>query len=301
MRVQANGIEIEVDDQRPPGGEPLLLVQGLGMQLIAWPDELVQDLAARGFRVLRIDNRDAGLSSGFEHLGVPSLPRQLWRRFLHLPVHAPYRIADMADDALGVLDALGIGRAHVCGVSMGGMIAMHLAAAHPQRLASLTLMMTTSGARRLPQPSLRIQRALMSRPPAGSDVEVVVRHFERVLDAIGSPAFPPEPQRMRERLRASTERAWRPAGTARQILAIMGDDDRTPLLARIQAPTRVIHGEADPLVPVAAGRDLVARIAGAECDFIAGMGHDLPLQLLPRFAADIAESAARWRASASAA
>lgn len=261
----------------------------------------MQDLAARGFRVLRIDNRDAGLSSGFDHLGVPSLPRQLWRRFLHLPVHAPYRIADMADDALGVLDALGIGRAHVCGVSMGGMIAMHLAAAHPQRLASLTLMMTTSGARRLPQPSLRIQRALMSRPPAGSDVEVVVRHFERVLDAIGSPAFPPEPQRMRERLRASTERAWRPAGTARQILAIMADDDRTPLLARIQAPTRVIHGEADPLVPVAAGRDLVARIAGAECDFIAGMGHDLPLQLLPRFAADIAESAARWRASASAA
>jgi len=297
MRVQANGIEIEVDDQGPPEGEPLLLVMGLGMQLIAWPDELVQDLTARGFRVLRIDNRDAGLSSGFDHLGLPSVPLQVWRHFLRLPVLAPYRLADMAADTVGVLDALGIRRAHVCGASMGGIIAMHLAAAHPQRLASLSLMMTTSGARRLPQPSLHTRRVLMTRPPAGSDVDVVVRHFERVLAVIGSPAFPADAERSRERLRASTVRAWRPAGTARQILAIMADGDRTPLLARIQAPTRVIHGQADPLVPVAAGHDLVARIAGADGDFIAGMGHDLPLQLLPRFAADIAENAQRWRAA----
>lgn len=299
MRVQANGIEIEVDDQGAPDGDPLLLVMGLGMPLTAWPDELVQDLVARGFRVVRFDNRDTGLSSGFDHLGVPWPPAQIWRHLLHLPVHAPYRIEDMADDALGVLDALGIARAHVCGASMGGMIAMHIAARHPERLASLTLMMTTSGARRLPQPSLRVRRVLTMRA-AGNAPEQVVRHLERVLGVIGSAAFPPDPVRLREVLQQTIARAWRPMGTMRQLLAVLADGDRTPLLPLIQAPTRVIHGEADPLIPVAAGRDLAARIRGAEGDFIAGMGHDLPAQLLPRFAAGIAENAVRWRETAGA-
>ena len=292
MRVPANGIEIEVDDQGPPGGEPLLLIMGLGMQLIAWPEDLVQDLVRRGFRVLRIDNRDAGLSSGFDHLGKPHLATTMLRYFMHLPVHAPYRIADMAADALGVLDALGLAKVHVCGASMGGMIAQHLAARHPQRIRSLTLMMTTSGARTLPQPRPAIRRALISRPD-GSDPEAVVRHLERVMSLIGSPAFPPEPEALRERLRRSVRRAWRPAGTARQIIAVVADGDRSALLPRIAAPARVIHGEADPLVLVAAGRDLVARIAGAEGEFIPGMGHDLPVQLLPRFAESIAQNAAR--------
>jgi pimeloyl-ACP methyl ester carboxylesterase len=262
------------------------------MQLIGWPDELVQDLAGRGFRVLRIDNRDAGLSSGFDHLGVPNLPIALMRHLMHLPVHAPYMLDDMAADTLGVLDALGLPRVHVCGASMGGMIAQHLAARHPERVKSLTLVMTTTGSRRLPQARPSVRRALISRPD-GRDPEAVMRHLERLFKLIGSPAFPPDPERLQQRLRQTVQRAWRPAGTARQLAAVVADGDRSPLVRRIVAPTRVIHGEADPLVPVAAGHDLVARIPGARGEFIAGMGHDLPLQLLPRFAESIAENAAR--------
>ncbi len=292
MRISSNGIGIEVDDRGPAGGEPLLLVMGLGMQLIAWPEELVDDLVRRGFRVIRIDNRDAGLSEGFDQLGVPNLAWAGIRWSLHLPVQAPYSVADMAADTLGVIDALGLPSVHLCGASMGGMISQHLAASHPARVKSLTLMMTTSGARRLPQPGMKVRQVLISRPD-GRDPEAVVRHLQHVLAVIGSPAYAPEPERMAQRLRDSVARAWRPAGTARQVAAIIADGDRTPLLGAIRAPTHVIHGEADPLVPVAAGRDLAARIAGATLDLVPGMGHDLPLALLPRFAAGIASNAAR--------
>jgi pimeloyl-ACP methyl ester carboxylesterase len=265
---------------------------GLGMQLIAWPEELVQQLVSRGFRVLRIDNRDAGLSTHFDHLGTPNLAWAMLRFAMHLPVPAPYGIADMAADALGVIDALGLKAVHVCGASMGGMIAQHLAARHPQRVKSLTLMMTTTGSRRLPQAPSRVRRALMSRPD-GANPAAVVTHLERIVKLIGSPSFPPEPERLRARLEQSVRRAWRPAGTARQIMAIAADGDRSALVQGIRVPTRVIHGEADPLVPVAAGHDLVARIPGAVADIVPGMGHDLPLQLLPHFAQGIAENAAR--------
>ena len=293
MRIPSNGIEIELDDQGPPGGEPLLLVMGLGMQLIAWPDEFVRLLVARGFRVLRIDNRDAGLSTQCDHLGKPDLAWAALRHALHLPVHAPYRIADMATDTLGVLDALGLPAVHLCGASMGGMIAMHLAAAHPARVKSLTLMMTTTGARRLPQARPHVRRALLSRRPAAHDEAAIVAHLARIWALIGSPGFPPSPQQVQERLVASVRRAWRPAGTVRQIAAIAADGDRSALVQTLRMPTRVIHGEADALVPVEAGHDLAARIPGAVADIVPGMGHDLPLQLLPRFAEGIALNAAR--------
>jgi len=292
MRVSANGIEIEVDDQGPPSAEPLLLIMGLGMQLTGWPDELVQLLLRRGFRVIRIDNRDAGLSTGFDSAGVPNMAWSALRYAVRLPVRAPYGIADMAADALGVLDALNIARVHLCGASMGGMIAQHLAARHPGRVKSLTLMMTTTGARRLPQARLEVQRVLMSRPD-GKNRDAVVDHLMHVMKMIGSPGYPPEPGRLRQRLHDSVVRAWRPAGTARQLTAVAADGDRTPLLARIGAPTRVIHGHDDPLVPVAAGHDLAARIAGAQTDIVPGMGHDLPLELLPRFADGIRHNAGR--------
>jgi len=292
MRVPANGIEIEVDDQGLPNGEPLLLIMGLGMQLVAWPDELVQELVSRGFRVLRIDNRDAGLSTGFDHLGVPNLPLIMIGHVFRLPIRAPYTLDDMARDTVGVLDALGLARVHVCGASMGGMIAQHIAAKHPERVSSLTLIMTSSGARHLPQAAPRIRRALISRPD-GRDREAVIAHLERIYRLIGSPAFPADPARLRQRLEASVARAWRPAGTARQIAAIAADGSRAHLLPRISAPTHVIHGEADPLVPVEAGRELVKHIHGASADFIPGMGHDLPVQLLPRIAEGIAGNAAR--------
>jgi pimeloyl-ACP methyl ester carboxylesterase len=153
-------------------------------------------------------------------------------------------------------------------------------------------MMTTSGARRLPQPGMKVRQALISRPD-GRDPEAVVRHLQRVLALIGSPAYPPEPERQRRRLLQSVQRAWRPAGTARQLAAVVADGDRSPILARISAPTRVIHGRDDPLVPLPAGHDLVAKIGGAVADIVPGMGHDLPLQLLAGFAVAIADNAAR--------
>ena len=295
MHVSANALQIEIDDQGPPGGEPLLLVMGLGMQLIAWPQELVGALVARGFRVLRLDNRDAGLSQGFDHLGSPGLlgmGLSVLKYRLHLPVPAPYRLAHMAADALGVLDALGIAQAHVCGASMGGMIAQHMAAAQPQRVKSLTLMMTTSGARHLPQATAKAQRALLRRP-GGRDTASIVRHLEAVMQVIGSPGHPDEPAALRQRLQASVERAWRPQGTTRQLLAVVADGDRSALLRTLRLPTGLIHGEADPLIPAAAAHDLARLIPGATLDLVPGMGHDLPAALLPRFAQGIAQTAAR--------
>ncbi|OYU74432.1 MAG: alpha/beta hydrolase [Burkholderiales bacterium PBB5] len=215
------------------------------------------------------------------------------RRYtLHLPVHAPYQLQDMAADAVGVLDALGIPAAHVCGASMGGMIAQHLGARHPTRVKSLTLLMTTSGARYLPQPRWPVRQALLARPRS-SAVPDVVAHLEGLLRVIGSPAYPPDALRQRERLEASVRRAWRPSGTARQLLAIVADGDRSALLAGIRAPTEVVHGAADPLVPPAAATDLAAKIPGAALELVPGMGHDLPLALLPRMADAIQRAARR--------
>ncbi len=292
MQLSANGISIEIEDEGSPAGEPLLLIMGLGMQLTSWPAELVQALVLRGFRVIRFDNRDAGLSQGFDHLGVPNLPLTTVQHMLHWPVKAPYQLADMARDALGVLDALGLRSAHVCGASLGGMVAQHLAAEHPQRVRSLNLMMTTSGSRKLPQATLAARRVLLQRPRT-NDLKGLLEHYANLFHVIGSPAYRPDPDAFRERMRHNVQRAWRPTGMLRQLAAVAADGDRSPILGRIKAPTHVIHGEADPLIPVDNGRDLARRIAGATGDYITGMGHDLPLPLLPRFVDGIAANAAR--------
>lgn len=294
MKVSAGGVQLEVEDHGPPNGEPLVLIMGLGMQLVAWPDGLVELLVARGFRVIRFDNRDIGLSQRFDDLGVPNLPLVAMKAALGLPVHAPYAIADLADDTAALLDALGLASAHVCGASMGGMVAQHLAARHAARVRSLTLMMTTSGARRLPQPSLRVRAALIGRP-ARLDVDALVDHYVHLLHVIGSPGFPPDEAELRERLEFSIRRSFRPRAVARQIAAIAADGDRSALLARVTAPTAILHGAADPLIPVAAAHDLAAKIAGASVEVIAGWGHDLPRELWPRQAEVIAGVAARSR------
>lgn len=288
MQVSANGISLEVDDRGPPDGPPLVMIMGLGMQLVAWPDGLVDLLVERGFRVIRFDNRDIGLSQRFDHLGMPNLALGGIRHTLGLPVTSPYRLSDLADDTAALIEAMGLGSAHVCGASMGGMIAQHLAARHPQRVRSLTLMMTTSGSRHLPQPSLKVRLALMSRPADPRDLDSVVDHFVKLYGVIGSPAYPAPPALLRERITASVRRSYRPAATVRQLAAIMADGDRTPMLPRIAAPTQVIHGAADPLVPVACAHDLSRHITGAKLDIIEGMGHDLPQPLWARFAAGVA-------------
>ncbi len=295
MQVSANGIALEVDDRGPPDGEPLLMIMGLGMQLVAWPEGLVDLLVARGFRVIRFDNRDVGLSQRFDALGVPNLAAAALRHTMGLPVTSPYRLAELAEDCAALIAALGLESAHVCGASMGGMVAQHLAARHPQRVRSLTLMMTTSGARHLPQPGWKVRMALLSRPQDPHSHERIVDHFMHIYGVIGSPGYPTENEVLRERLSASVRRAYRPAATARQLAAILADGDRTALLAGIRAPTMVIHGLADPLVPVEAGRELARLIPAATLDLIPGMGHDLPQPLWPRFADDIARIAGRDR------
>jgi pimeloyl-ACP methyl ester carboxylesterase len=293
VRIQANGIALEIEDHGSPAGEPLVLVMGLGMQLLAWHEDFVAQLVDRGFRVIRFDNRDIGLSQGFDAAGVPSLATVSLRHLLGMRVHSPYTLADMAADTVGILDALGIARAHVCGASMGGMIAQHVAVGWPQRVKSVTLMMTSSGARRLPSPSLKVRGALMARPEHSDRLDSLVDHYVRLYRLIGSPGYPADEATLRKRLAVSLTRAYRPDGTARQMVAIVADGDRSPRLGAIAAPTQVIHGRDDPLVPVAAGLDLAAKVRGAALDVIDGMGHDLPVALWPRFVAGIANAATR--------
>jgi pimeloyl-ACP methyl ester carboxylesterase len=293
MQISANGIALEVEDHGSPAGEPLVLIMGLGMQLVAWHPEFVAMLVARGFRVIRFDNRDSGLSQRFDHLGVPNLALDSIRHAVGLKISAPYTVADMADDTAALLAALGIPAAHICGASMGGMIAQQLAVRHPQRVKSLTLIMTSSGSRHLPGPTLKVRSALISRPADPNNVQSVIEHYVKLYRLIGSPAYPAPVAYLQERLGQSVRRSYRPAGTARQMVAIAADGNRSKLLAQIKVPTQIIHGQADPLVPVAAGTDLAAKIAGAEIDLIAGMGHDLPTELWPRFVGGIASAAAR--------
>jgi pimeloyl-ACP methyl ester carboxylesterase len=292
MQLTANGVRLEVEDHGSPQGEPLLLVMGLGMQLLGWHEDLVALLVGRGFRVIRFDNRDIGLSQGFDQGGVPNLALDSLRYALGFRVKSPYTLVDMAADAVGILDALGIDSAHVCGASMGGMIAQRMAASAPQRVRSLTLMMTSSGARRLPGPTLKVRSAMISRP-SSQTVDSIVEHYVRLYALIGSPAYPSAPDYLRDRFTTSVRRSYRPAGTARQMVAIAADGDRSPVLPSIRMPTRIIHGRADPLVPVAAGHDLKAKIAGAQIDLVDGMGHDLPAPLWPRFVDGIAAAAGR--------
>jgi pimeloyl-ACP methyl ester carboxylesterase len=292
MQLRANGITLEVEAFGPPSAEPLLLIMGLGMQLLAWHEDFVQQLVDRGFLVIRFDNRDIGLSQGFDIHGVPSMGVESLKYLLRLPLRSSYSLRDMANDSAGVLDALGLRAAHVCGASMGGMIAQQLAVHHPQRVKSLTLMMTGSGSRALPLPALKVRSALLARPDP-HDHEAVTAHYVRLLGLIGSPAYPAAPEALRERIALSVRRAHRPQGTMRQLMAVAADGDRSRLLAQISAPTQIIHGQADPLVHVAAAHDLARKIAGAQADLIPGMGHDLPPELWPRFVRGIEAAAAR--------
>jgi pimeloyl-ACP methyl ester carboxylesterase len=283
MKIRANGIDIEVEDTAEINPQDtdaytrpaVLLIMGLGMQLVAWPQPLVQALVDAGFRVIRMDNRDIGLSQHFDSLGTPNLILAGIQYKLGLRIRPPYTLEDMAQDALGVLDALDVGRAHIVGVSMGGMIAQRVAIAAPQRVISLTSIMSSSGARGLKQANPEVTRVLISRP-ASTELEAVVDHYVRLYQTIGSPGFPtPEPE-LRARITSGLQRSYHPAGTLRQMLAILADRTRAEQLRQITRPTLVLHGRADPLVPFVHGEDVAQRIPGARLVGIDGMGHDLP-------------------------
>ena len=275
MKLQANGLQIEVEDTGGEGRPVALLIMGLGMQLVGWPQPFVQALVDAGFRVVRHDNRDIGLSQGFDHAGTGNIVWESIRQRLGLQVRSAYTLRDMARDSLGVLDALDIKHAHVIGASMGGMIAQHLAADAPDRVTSLVSIMSSSGARGLPGPRSDVAAMLLRRPLGGGEAELVA-HSVKLLRLIQSPAYPQSTEELSERLTFSMRRAYRPAGMFRQMLAIGADSRRPEVLPRIKCPTLVLHGEADALVPMVCGQDTAKRIPGSKFISIPGMGHDLP-------------------------
>ena len=277
MKIRANNIDIEVLDSAPdaPHLPVVLLIMGLGMQLIAWPPGLVRELMNAGFRVIRFDNRDSGLSDKFDALGMPNLLWQGLKYKLGLTIKPPYTVHDMAHDTLGVLDALQIDKAHIVGVSMGGMVAQRVALMSPQRILSLASIMSSSGARGLPDATPAVTRQLLSRPK-GKGKHAAIEHSVKLFKAIGSPGYPPDEAFLRERVTVSTERSFNPPGIARQMVAIAADSTRAAELSNIAVPTLVLHGKADPLIPFACGQDTASRIPGAKLVGIDGMGHDLP-------------------------
>jgi pimeloyl-ACP methyl ester carboxylesterase len=281
MKVQSNGISIEVEDSGDTDRPAVLLIMGLGMQLIAWPAAFVDGLREAGYRVIRFDNRDVGLSQAFPELGVPNMMVETFRYRLGLPVRSPYTLADMAADARGVLDALRVKAAHVVGVSMGGMIAQRLALVAPHRIASLTSVMSSSGARWLPGPKRHVLRALLNRPRDNSE-DAIVDNTIHLLRTIGSPGFPMDETLVRERVRDATRRSFNPAGTLRQMTAVVADKRRAEELKSMQVPTLVVHGKDDPLVPFACGEDTARRVPRAQLVGIHGMGHDLPPGVVER-------------------
>jgi pimeloyl-ACP methyl ester carboxylesterase len=285
-RAQANGIEIVYETIGDDSDPPLLLVMGLGMQLIHWDRELCEQLAGRGFRVIRFDNRDAGRSTQIQ-APVPNLMRAM----AGFKVEAPYRLDDMADDTFALLDHLGIESAHVAGVSMGGMIAQTMAIRRPERVLSLTSIMSTTGERRAGRPKLRVWGVLTRRAPR--DRDAYIEYFVRVFRMIGSKDFAYDEDRVRAEAAATYDRGHHPAGTGRQLAAIMASGDRTERLRELRVPTTVIHGKDDPLIPFRGGRATARAIPDARLIAIPGMGHDMPREMWPRLVDAIAETTAR--------
>lgn len=273
-RAAVNGIELEYETFGDASQPPLVLIMGLGAQMILWEDAFCADLAASGFFVVRFDNRDIGLSTQLDALGIPNVFEGMQAAQSGKPVNAPYTLADMADDTLALMTKLGIARAHIVGASMGGMIAQTVAIRHPDRVLSLTSIMSTTGDPTLPQATGDALRMLLT--PAPLDRTGNVAHMLEAWKVIGSPGYPFDEAGMRTIFERAFDRGHNPGGVARQLTAIMASGDRTSALRSVSAPTLVIHGKGDPLIPIAAGNATAEAVPGATLLVIDGMGHDFP-------------------------
>jgi pimeloyl-ACP methyl ester carboxylesterase len=285
-RVSANGIELEYEVFGDEAAAPLLLVMGLGAQMIAWDDAFCTQLAARGFRVVRFDNRDVGLSTKTEG-PLPDIMACLGGD----ASSATYTLDDMADDAVGLLDVLGIPAAHIVGVSMGGMIVQTIAIRHPDRVLSLCSIMSTTGAPDVGQPTAEAMQELLR--PVSTTKEAYLEASVSSSKVIGSTGFPFDEARARERAELHYDRCYHPMGVARQLAAIIAHGDRTEALAGVTVPTVVIHGDADPLVTPTGGEATAKAVPGAEHIVIEGMGHDLPEGAWPRILDAIVTNASK--------
>lgn len=286
-QASSNGIDVEYEALGAPDGEPLLLVMGLGAQLITWPDDFCRLLVDRGYRVIRFDNRDAGLTTKFDQAPAPDL----WAILSGDHASAPYRLANMAADAAGLLEELGLASAHVVGASMGGMIAQCLAIHHPWRVRSLCSIMSTTGASTVGQPTQPALEALLQRPP--SSREEAIDRSVRTSRLIGSPGFPFDEERVRAQAAASYDRSYCPEGAVRQLAAMVASPDRTAELRTLGVPAVVVHGDRDPLVTPSGGEATAAAIPGAELVMVPGMGHDLPPEVWPTVVDAIARTTRR--------
>jgi pimeloyl-ACP methyl ester carboxylesterase len=278
--TRANGIDICYEAFGDAGAEPIVLIMGLGAQMIHWDDEFCRKLAARGFRVIRFDNRDIGKSSkltGGKRLGAVEL---LKLKFLKIPIVAPYRIIDMARDTTGLMDALGIKSAHLVGASMGGMIAQEIAISFPERVRSLTSIMSTTGNPKVPPPTREAAAVLMAAPPATK--EEYFERYAKTWKVLRAGSFPEDEALDRSRAERTFARGLNPPGAARQLRAVLASGSRKERLGAVKAPTLVIHGTVDPLVRPEGGKDTAASIPGARLLMIEGMGHALPIRMWPQ-------------------
>ena len=274
--IRANNIDIYYEENGPADGPVILLVMGLGAQMIAWPDEFIHGLVSKGYRVIHYDNRDVGMSQRMEGAKTPHLVWTMLKARIGLPVRVPYTLGDMAADGIGLLDALGIDKAHVVGASMGGMIVQLMAANHRERLLSMTSIMSSSGKPGLPGARADIQKNFMvKRPPDASRDDAVAFGTELVRSF--SYPDPARPENAHAEMTAKAfDRGYYPVGTRRQLLAIIADGSRVERLKKITTPTLVVHGGADPLVPKEGSEDIARHVPGARLEIIDEMAHDLP-------------------------
>ena len=286
MRVDLpqRGLHLEYESHGDARRRPVILIMGLGLQLVSWPPEFIAALVDAGHRVIVFDNRDIGLSGSgpLPHYTPP--PRALLAHLLHQDFTPPYRIADMAADTLALADALGFERFDVVGVSLGGMIGQTLAARDPQRVRSLVSMMSSAGPRTTPWPSPALLWRFLQPPPKRDDFDSQLEHFVALMQALGHIHDSDELQRVRERMARSLKRAYNPAGAARHLLAVLADPDRSDEVARIRCPTLIIHGADDPLIPLPAAQHLARLLPHARFEVLPKLGHYLPAAALPELA-----------------
>ena len=287
--AKANGIELCYDTFGDPAAPGLLLIMGLGTQMIGWDEGFCGELASRGYFVVRFDNRDIGLSTKFPQAGTPDLMTLLGQALMGKAVAAPYTLRDMAADTVGLMDALGLARAHVVGVSMGGAIAQEVALHHGNRVRSLTSIMSSTGDPGLPQAAPEAMAVLMSPPPKSR--EEYFESYKRTWNVLRGPGFPLDEAKDLERAQRNFERGLNPPGVARQLAAILASGNRTAALGSVRLPTLVIHGDADPLVRVQGGEATAKAIPGAKLLVIKGMGHALPIPMWPQIIDAIAAHA----------
>jgi pimeloyl-ACP methyl ester carboxylesterase len=296
-QAKINGISIEYEVHGAADAEPMLLIMGLGAQMTRWPPGLYEKLVGRGFRVIRFDNRDVGLSQKF--FGAPKIEDVIGAMMKGENPDIPYTLDDMAADAVGLLDHLGVARAHIVGASMGGMIAQLVVADYPDRALSFTSIFSSTGNPALPPATPEAMAVLMTRAPdPNQNIDAYLDQMVRNARTIGSPGYRIDEKLLRERLFSDVRRAYEPLGVARQIAAVTANGDRRAKLAKIKAPTVVLHGESDPLVPVEGGRDTAANIPGAELRVIPNMGHDLPPALYDVIVEAVCRAAERSRVPA---